>query len=313
MLNIYHDTSYADWWLKSLIRFRWIIFLIFTFVFIYDYLYRDNNFIPFYTIMMLFVGTMYKNNLAILFQSAIVTLVRYKLSENGYEYFPLVFIQLFIYFTVGFTVSTLIKNSLIQKTNLIELTTALAKSIDSRDNYTAKHSENVACYAKMIAKKLGLRKRICNDIYLGGLIHDLGKIGINEDILNKPSRLSDEEYNIIKQHPFIGFQMIQHISSFKKNGIIDMVLFHHERFDGKGYPYGLKGKEIPYVARIMALADAFDAMTSRRIYKNKKDFNDVIKEIHENRGKQFDPQVTDAFLQVIQQEGESLIKNRSTG
>ncbi|MBT2660092.1 HD-GYP domain-containing protein [Bacillus sp. ISL-45] len=248
----------------------------------------------------------------LIIQSGLLAIYRFHFILSSWPEVEGSLFQWFTYFTVGLAVSTLVKGNLKQKTNLLEVTTALVKSIDSRDPYTATHSESVAFYAKIIAKRLGLREKICDDIYLGGLIHDLGKIGIDEKILNKPSKLTLKEYDVIKQHPFIGYKSIKHVTSFQKNGILDMVLYHHERYDGKGYPEGLKGAEIPFVARIMALADAFDAMTSRRIYKNKKDFDCVIKEIEENKGKQFDPYIADTFLTILKTEGEAILTKKYT-
>jgi HD-GYP domain-containing protein (c-di-GMP phosphodiesterase class II) len=194
-----------------------------------------------------------------------------------------------------------------EKRNNIDLITTLAKSLDSRDHYTAFHSQNVAYYSKKIAEEMKLPKSVCENIYYGGLLHDIGKIGVPETILNKPSRLTDEEFKHIKAHPEAGFQLVKHIKRFEQSGILHMILYHHERYDGKGYPHGLKRMEIPLEARIMAVADSFDAMTSRRVYrKHLVKLEDAVEEIRKNKGTQFDPEVVTAFLQSVKKQGFDL-------
>ncbi|WP_243428143.1 HD-GYP domain-containing protein [Clostridium rhizosphaerae] len=128
----------------------------------------------------------------------------------------------------------------------------LAKTLESKDSYTASHSLNVVRYSKIIAERLHYSKKDCDTIFIGALLHDIGKIGIKDSILNKPARLTAEEYTSIKQHPVIGYDMLKLIESFEQNKTLEMVLFHHERYDGKGYPYGLKGNEIPEAAAIIS-------------------------------------------------------------
>ncbi|WP_458413466.1 HD-GYP domain-containing protein [Schinkia sp. CFF1] len=186
----------------------------------------------------------------------------------------------------------------VKKDNL-ELTTALANALDSRDAYTMYHSENVAKYAFEIAKKMKLSKDTCNNIHIGGLLHDIGKIGIPEHILSKPGELTDEEYKIIKTHPSVGYEIIKHIESFKETGVLDIVLYHHERYDGKGYPTGLSGHDIPLEARIVAVADTFDAMISKRVYRNALNLDYTLEEIKKNKGTQFDSKIVDVFLSLF--------------
>jgi putative nucleotidyltransferase with HDIG domain len=183
-----------------------------------------------------------------------------------------------------------------------DLTKTLIYALDSRDTYTSHHSDNVSRYAVLIGERMNLSKDMCNALRTGGLLHDIGKIGIPEHILTKPGELTSEEYNIIKTHPVIGYEMLKHVDSFKKNGILDIVLHHHERYDGKGYPKGLKGSEIPLVARIVGVADAFDSMISKRVYRNQLDLNFALNEIRQNKGTQFDPEVTDAFLSIFEEK-----------
>ena len=182
----------------------------------------------------------------------------------------------------------------------LELTTVLANALDSRDSYTLNHSENVAKYSVQIAEKLKLSKECCAIIRKGALLHDIGKIGISEHILMKNGKLTNEEYEEIKVHPTIGYNMIKHVADFHKNGILDMVLYHHERYDGKGYPAGLKGNQIPLYARIAAVADTFDAMTTKRVYREELSLDYTLNEIQKNKGTQFDPEIVDTFLSLFE-------------
>ncbi|MFC6604051.1 HD-GYP domain-containing protein [Ectobacillus funiculus] len=188
------------------------------------------------------------------------------------------------------------------KESKLELIKTLVNALDSRDSYTLHHSENVAHFSLEIAKKMKLSKSLCDVIHKGGLLHDIGKIGIPEHILTKTGKLTDEEYNIIKSHTDIGYEMIKHVSDFNENGILDIVLYHHERYDGKGYPKGLKGTEIPLVARIVAIADMFDAMTSRRVYRSELNLEYTLNEIRKNKGTQFDPEIADIFLSLFEKK-----------
>jgi putative nucleotidyltransferase with HDIG domain len=208
------------------------------------------------------------------------------------------FIHSFTYLLITFISAGLKKYIQTVKEAQLELTLALANALDSRDPYTSDHSKNVAKYSLEIAQKMKLPKDMCDVIHVGGLLHDIGKIGIAEHVLNKPGKLTDEEYTIIKSHPTIGYNIIKHVTSFNKNGILDIVLYHHERYDGKGYPKGLEGDHIPLVARIVAVADTFDAMSSQRVYRDKLDQEFILNEIHKNKGKQFDPKVVDTFLSL---------------
>lgn len=211
----------------------------------------------------------------------------------------------FLTFYITYLLIALIATALMKrvhkiKEDNIELTIALSKALDSRDAYTLHHSEKVTNYSLAIAKKMGLSKDLLEVIQVGGLLHDIGKIGIPEHILNKPGKLEESEYNIVKSHPVIGYEMIKHVDGFQKNGILDIVLYHHERYDGKGYPEGLKGEQIPLVARIVAVADSFDAMSSNRVYREGINIGKILAEMRWNKGKQFDPEIVDAFLSIIE-------------
>lgn len=180
----------------------------------------------------------------------------------------------------------------------IEVTTALAQTIDAKDKYTKGHSNRVAKYSRMLAEALGEDEKMQEHIYYVALLHDIGKIGIPNAIINKPGKLTNEEYEIIKTHPVIGSDILKSISSMPEISI--GARSHHERFDGKGYPDGLKGEEIPWIARIIGVADAYDAMTSNRSYRDYLPQQRVKEEILKYRGIQFDPKVADAMIKLIQ-------------
>lgn len=197
-------------------------------------------------------------------------------------------------------VNDTIKNSYLYKElhqSFLDTITALAKLIEAKDKYTSGHSQRVTEYSLLIAKKLNLSKKEIEMIKFCGLIHDIGKIGINESILQKPSKLTNDEYANIKTHPIIGENVVKHIN-FLREGL-PIIRNHHERYDGKGYPDGLKGKEIPLLARIVAVADAFDAMTSERSYRKAFSLQEAIKELKENAGTQFDPQIVKIFIDAL--------------
>lgn len=166
---------------------------------------------------------------------------------------------------------------------------ALVKMIEQRDSYTAGHSQRVATYAKQLAQHMGYDNLICEQLYQAGILHDIGKVATPDAILLKPERLNAVEYNLIKEHVNVGVNILKDIPMFAS--LIEIIANHHERFDGGGYPHGLKGKEISPLARIMSLADAFDAMTTNRIYRHKKSVQEALIELEELSGKQFDPDV----------------------
>lgn len=174
---------------------------------------------------------------------------------------------------------------------------AISRTVDAKDKYTEEHSSRVAHYSCLIARELGWdEERISNLNHIAQL-HDIGKVGINDSILKKPNHLEDEEYLIMKHHTIIGSKIIKELS-FLENGH-EGALYHHERFDGKGYPIGLKGEDIPITARIIAIADAFDAMNSNRIYRQTCTKEYIIDQLIQGSGTQFDPLIVDVFLKCI--------------
>ncbi|MGN1271105.1 MAG: HD domain-containing phosphohydrolase [Clostridia bacterium] len=170
-------------------------------------------------------------------------------------------------------------------------------TVEAKDPYTRGHSDRVSEYSVLIGKNLGLSDEDLKTLRLGGLFHDIGKIGVPDSILLKESKLTDDEYSEIKNHPTIGAHILSNATIFKD--IIPIVKHHHERYDGNGYPGRLKGEDIPYFARISAVADAFDAMTSKRTYRNSLPLDVVKEEIEKCKGTQFDPAIADIFLDIL--------------
>lgn len=179
-------------------------------------------------------------------------------------------------------------------------------TVEAKDTYTRGHSDRVSLYSVLIGKKLGLSKDDLRKLKLGGLFHDVGKIGIPDTILRKKAKLTNSQYNQIKSHPLIGVQILSAASIFKD--IIPIVKYHHERFDGTGYPENLEGDRIPYLARITAVADCFDAMNSKRVYRDALSIPDIIQEFKNNSGTQFDSKVVDAFLDILENDYNSILK-----
>jgi putative nucleotidyltransferase with HDIG domain len=180
--------------------------------------------------------------------------------------------------------------------NLFSTLYAFVTALEVRDLYTRKHSTRVAKYAHMIAKEMGCTEEELDIVNFAGSLHDIGKIGIRDDILLKPGKLTDEEYEKIKEHPAIGADIISKLGLWDRE--MEIIRHHHERFDGKGYPDGLKGEQIPKLARILFVADSFDAMASDRAYRKRMETSRVISIIKECAGKQFDPVAVNAFLKV---------------
>jgi HD-GYP domain-containing protein (c-di-GMP phosphodiesterase class II) len=177
---------------------------------------------------------------------------------------------------------------------------ALIMSLEARDEYTKGHSDRVTEYSVGIARHLQLEEGVLKTIKDAAILHDIGKIGVRDDVLLKPGRLTPEEFSEIKKHPVISGTIVKSISSLQEVGTIASQ--HHERYDGKGYPDGLKDEEIHIGARIMAVADTYDAMTSNRSYRKAIDPDYAVKEIRNESGAQFDPQCVEAFLQYLSEK-----------
>ena len=188
------------------------------------------------------------------------------------------------------------------KNLFIQVVSALATAIDTKDVYTKGHSTRVAEYSKMIAKRAGIPESKQDDIYMMGLLHDVGKIGIPITVLNKAGELNEEEFELIKKHSMMGAAILKNIED--NPGFELCAKHHHERFDGTGYPSGLKGEDIPEEARIVAVADAYDAMSSDRSYRSHLTQEKIIDELKTGMGTQFDPKFAEIMLSIVEEDKE---------
>lgn len=197
------------------------------------------------------------------------------------------------------------KNEHIQSISVQTLTT-IANMMDAKDSYTEGHSKRVSIYSAQIAKEIGLSSEEVESIRKVALLHDIGKVGVPDSILNKPCKLAEEEVIIMKNHSTIGGDIIKNVQTIP--GLYEGVRYHHERYDGNGYPEGLKGEDIPYVARIIAVADAYDAMTSNRVYRKHLTDSQVMSELEHGAGTQFDPVISHTMIDLLH---AGIIKNIS--
>jgi HD-GYP domain-containing protein (c-di-GMP phosphodiesterase class II) len=183
--------------------------------------------------------------------------------------------------------------------NMLQL---MAKILEAKDPYTRYHSENVAAYAYRVARRLDFETHHLELMVMAGILHDFGKIGVREEILNKPSALDAEERELVERHPLVASTILEPIDELKD--IIGDIRHHHEHFDGTGYPNGLKGEEIPLGARILHLAEAYDSMVTERAYRPARSRTEVREELRRLSGIQFDPQLVDIFMQVLEEDGD---------
>lgn len=194
------------------------------------------------------------------------------------------------------------------RSGYIQTIGALAEAVDAKDPYTRGHSERVGVYSSRIAREMDLDRQQIETVYIAGLLHDVGKIGVPDAIIAKPGRLSEEEYAQIQEHPEIGARILNSVTLLRE--IAPCVRYHHEWYDGssRGYPEKLKGSAIPLPARVIAVADTVEAMTSDRPYRKGLPLEAVLTEIHKCRETQFDPAAADAFLRLIEREGEIFLR-----
>ncbi|MDD6572166.1 MAG: response regulator [Thermoflexaceae bacterium] len=190
----------------------------------------------------------------------------------------------------------------------MQIVKTLSGAIDAKDTYTNGHSTRVADYSKEIARRAGFSEERQNDIYMMGLLHDVGKIGVPDAIINKPAKLTDEEYSVIQNHPVLGAKILKNITEFPK--LSTGARWHHERYDGKGYPDGISGEDIPEEARIIAIADAYDAMSSRRSYRDVLPQTRVHDEVQKGKGTQFDPVFADIMLSMIEEDTDYQMREK---
>jgi HD-GYP domain-containing protein (c-di-GMP phosphodiesterase class II) len=182
----------------------------------------------------------------------------------------------------------------------------LNQLLDLRDLNTGLHSTRLAEWGLLVARSLGVSERDMYGLEMGALLHDIGKIGVPDSILNKPGRLTDEEYEVVKRHPEFGWTAIRKLKGLEQSGLY--ILHHHENFDGTGYPAKLKGHETPIGARIVSVIDAFDAMVSARPYRKGMPIPEALRRLHEVAGKQYDPAVVNSFTEFAQNEMPSVIE-----
>ncbi len=184
-----------------------------------------------------------------------------------------------------------------QQEILVGTVRTLVNAIDTKDQYTCGHSDRVAQIAKAIAIQYGLPEEDCQRIYLAGLLHDIGKIGVRDEVLTKPGKLTKQEFDEIKLHPVLGYEILKHLNQLQH--VLPGVLFHHESWDGTGYPHQLDKEDIPLAARILAVADAYDAMTSDRSYRKGLPLEKAEQILRDGRARQWDPSIVDTFFKII--------------
>jgi putative nucleotidyltransferase with HDIG domain len=200
-----------------------------------------------------------------------------------------------------------IENSALYETiysNLVNTLRTLVVTLEAKDQYTQRHSDRVTRISLLIAREVGCGKDELDILQFAGMLHDIGKIGISDAILQKKGRLTDEEYEVIKQHPVIGARIMEPMGMLPHEKAI--IRHHHERWDGGGYPDRLAGRDIPYLARIVALADSYDAMTSDRVYRKGLSHEVAMQEVARCSGRQFDPALADAFQAMCADQGEDI-------
>lgn len=249
--------------------------------------------------------------------SATSDIVRFFLSleESGVRFRAFILLAPFLLTLIGYlineraklTVKTLsVESDLLTLFN--ELIVAFANAIDAKSPWTMGHSERVSSYALAIAEEMQIGGKDLDMLKIGSLLHDIGKLGTYDVILEKADPLTKEEWELIKKHPEKGATILQPIGQLQD--VIPIIKCHHERIDGKGYPEGLKGGEIPLLARILCVADSFDAMIADRPYKRAMEFEEAIRHIKSNTGTQFDPEVVKAFLKIIGPRAKQVSQER---
>ena len=207
---------------------------------------------------------------------------------------------------IGLLKSVIHRKNKQEQQSFLHIIEVLANSLDERDQYTHGHSRRVTNLSLALGRNIGLKQSDLELLRIGGILHDIGKIGVPDHILLKPGKLSCEEYEIIKRHPGQGERILWPMKHEHKNSqLISIVKYHHERYDGTGYPEALKGEDIPLLARIVAVADSYDAMTSDRPYRKGMDKKVALREIQNGSDSQYDPYLASAFSAMMEQDGET--------
>ncbi|MCR5671922.1 MAG: HD domain-containing protein [Butyrivibrio sp.] len=243
-----------------------------------------------------------------------ITFMGYKTAMSGGSIFRkliyLAFVIWVILFTGFFVTRFNLKNYRERQKNdvrvILQSMNTFISFIDAKDPYTRGHSRRVAMYAAELAKRMRLSEDEIQNIYYAGLLHDAGKISVPDAVLNKPGKLTDEERKLIQNHTVAGGKMLKQLSSLR--GIRETALYHHERYDGKGYPEGLRGEEIPLYARIVGVADSYDAMSSSRVYRRHLNKDEIIDEIQKGSGTQFDPNIVPYMVDMINDGYVNVVK-----
>ena len=223
--------------------------------------------------------------------------------QPGFAVYMLALLSLFLIWSTWFVVQRQLNKQQIKLNMANETVMAIANAVDARDVRTHAHSVRVAEYSVLIAQEMNCfkwweRRKMLSSLQKAAQMHDIGKIGIRDSVLNKVGRLNDEEYAEMKSHVNRGSEILKDFTLVEH--VVDGTRYHHERYDGRGYPDGLKGEEIPLFGRIIGVADAFDAMTSNRVYRNSMDTDYVMNEMKRGRGTQFDPEALDAFFRLVE-------------
>ena len=187
-----------------------------------------------------------------------------------------------------------------EKISMHDFVESFVKGLETRDVYTSGHSIRVAHLGCLIAEKLKLNKKIINNIHIAGHLHDIGKIGISDEVLNKKGKLTKQEYELLKSHSEKGYNIVKNIPQLEK--ISKIILYHHEWYNGNGYPDKISGADIPVESRIISVCDAFDAMTSDRSYRKALPLEIAMEELISGKGSQFDPLIIEAFLEILRNE-----------
>jgi len=251
-------------------------------------LYRDSNKLYTEILPIVFLGFAFASGL----------ILPFVFRKNFSQMFcPTIMIALLVYTITSTTIRKYKQRHERDNEIINESIETFTSFIDAKDPYTTGHSKRVAKYTRSIAEKMGYEGEELDRIYYMALLHDCGKIGVPDNILSKPDKLTDEEYQIIKSHTVNGGEILNHFKSLE--GVNEGALYHHERYDGKGYPEGLAGEDIPLIARMICVADSFDTMNTNRVYRKKLTRESILNEIETNKGRQFDPAIADVMLKLL--------------